>query len=559
MAKKTDHLAKKERQHNEQAVARCEELIDLARRGQAPAVESQAREWRRMALQAGESRDAGLACHALATSLLVQSRNAEALALFVDVAQAARDAGDLDRHVRALVQSASALSDMGAQHRALELLTDASHLVDSRVSDRALYALHAVRANIAFSVHDFAQALTHAEAAQSLADREASPLSSLINRWHIGDMLFAQAIDAWRHGIVSAAEQLASATRQLQTTAIEATDISADRIAATCYAVIGFAAAWTGDLALAQQVLDGHRERANDHHSVDIRFRFACVRIALRIVETNIHVSEIDTLMAAYRDVGLIERFSGFRLLGDIARKSSQAPIAARAYDASLALQDEIAREFGVGLAEVTRLRDDLGALRATAQAAQTELITERRGRQNLEARVVLLQNEVTLDALTSLVNRRGLETVFDVWNRTPDSTPMALAFIDVDRFKEINDQHGHAAGDAALVTLGEAMRAVVRDGDCVGRYAGDEFVIIFCDSGMDAATAACQRLNTHLATFAPRSVGSGDRDRALTVSIGIAARRPGESMEHLLQRADKALYRAKAAGRARIAVDEAD
>lgn len=204
----------------------------------------------------------------------------------------------------------------------------------------------------------------------------------------------------------------------------------------------------------------------------------------------------------------------------------------------------------------MARLRDDLLALQATTQSAMAELNTERRGRQNLEARVLHLQHETLLDPLTSLTNRRGLEAHFASCNSESDLLPMTLAFIDIDFFKGINDLFGHATGDRSLVALSEAMRAVVRNGDCIARYAGDEFVIVFRGASIDIAHAACVRLMTRLASTPLAAFGGTDDMRAPTVSIGIARRRMGEPMESLLVRADHALYAAKTAGRARIEID---
>ena len=144
------------------AIARCEALINEARRGNAMHIEREARRWRAEAQVAGHTAELVLASHALASSLLMQSRGAEAIPIFVEVAQGARDAGDLDRYVRALVQSARALADMGAHHRALELLSDAGKLADDSVSERARYILHAVQADIAYWVRDYVQALAYA-------------------------------------------------------------------------------------------------------------------------------------------------------------------------------------------------------------------------------------------------------------------------------------------------------------------------------------------------------------------------------------------------------------
>ena len=155
-------------------VLRCEALIDESRRGSVSHVETTARQWRADATRADNARSTGLPAHALGTCLPIQSRNAEAIAVLVDAAESARDHHDWDRYVRALVQSASALTDMGAHHRALEPLADASRLSDQPISERARYVMHSVRAAIATQVRNFECGQTRRTRALSRSRRLAS-------------------------------------------------------------------------------------------------------------------------------------------------------------------------------------------------------------------------------------------------------------------------------------------------------------------------------------------------------------------------------------------------
>jgi diguanylate cyclase (GGDEF)-like protein/PAS domain S-box-containing protein len=122
-----------------------------------------------------------------------------------------------------------------------------------------------------------------------------------------------------------------------------------------------------------------------------------------------------------------------------------------------------------------------------------------------------------------------------------------SLAMLDVDHFKRINDGLGHAAGDAALRSLVEVLREVVRSVDVIGRLGGEEFVLLLPETDLGAAAATAERVRR---TIAERCAVGGVQ---LTVSIGVAERRPTESLSDLLKRADEGLYRAKAGGRDRV------
>ena len=153
-------------------------------------------------------------------------------------------------------------------------------------------------------------------------------------------------------------------------------------------------------------------------------------------------------------------------------------------------------------------------------------------------------------DALTGLPNRYQLtEALQGLLGQ--EAGKAAVMFVDIDRFKTVNDGIGHTAGDALLVLLSERLRAAVRPGDMVGRFGGDEFVILCPGLGRSTAAAVTDRIRTALRE--PFVIHG--RKIYLNVSVGIAVAGPGDTPESLLGGADAAMYQAKAAGGDRAAV----
>jgi diguanylate cyclase (GGDEF)-like protein len=119
---------------------------------------------------------------------------------------------------------------------------------------------------------------------------------------------------------------------------------------------------------------------------------------------------------------------------------------------------------------------------------------------------------------------------------------------IDLDHFKQINDNHGHDAGDRALMFVARALQAAVRPGDLVGRFGGEEFCVLMTHADEAAAKAFDERMRAYLAEAAVRELGF-----ALSYSAGIAMRNsPEDALEAIVKRADQAMYSAKAEGRSR-------
>ncbi|MEX1057365.1 MAG: GGDEF domain-containing protein, partial [Natronospirillum sp.] len=127
---------------------------------------------------------------------------------------------------------------------------------------------------------------------------------------------------------------------------------------------------------------------------------------------------------------------------------------------------------------------------------------------------------------------------------------PLALIMIDIDFFKNVNDQYGHAAGDQALDRVSELLRRFVRTGDMAARIGGEEFAVACLSTSEKEAEALAQRLREEIAE---EFITYDDHTFSLTVSVGIALNQKGEEVQSLLRKADLALYRAKAHGRNQV------
>ncbi|MBB5202904.1 diguanylate cyclase (GGDEF)-like protein [Inhella inkyongensis] len=158
---------------------------------------------------------------------------------------------------------------------------------------------------------------------------------------------------------------------------------------------------------------------------------------------------------------------------------------------------------------------------------------------------------EAATDALTGLLNRRSLDALLQAGLSGPVPRQMALLMLDIDHFKQINDRHGHACGDAALRAFADRVRAQLRDGDHCARYGGEEFVVLLPGASRERAVEIAERLR--LAVQGQPLLSQPLVDN--TVSIGVSVVAPMDQPAHLLERADAALYRAKSEGRNRVCV----
>ncbi len=166
------------------------------------------------------------------------------------------------------------------------------------------------------------------------------------------------------------------------------------------------------------------------------------------------------------------------------------------------------------------------------------------------------LRTAAETDPLTGLANRRAFTAHLDAAVAArAKGRPASLAMIDLDFFKRVNDEHGHAVGDVALMLLGDICRDLVRSNDVVARIGGEEFALLLNGAELPEARTVCDRLREKIASC-DVPIGPG-RTISISASIGIGSIEAGASSEALLAIADAALYRAKATGRNRVVVAE--
>lgn len=184
--------------------------------------------------------------------------------------------------------------------------------------------------------------------------------------------------------------------------------------------------------------------------------------------------------------------------------------------------------------------------------------------RQDLESKVQertqALDRLSKTDPLTELLNRRGMSERLEaeLVRMAREARPVGILWLDVDHFKEINDQYGHATGDLALKAIAGIIEAELRRYDVVSRWGGDEFLVMLQPASTDVLAALGERIRSGVASCRTVLDPAG-AVVALSVSIGGALARPGEDLDSLLHRGDTALYAAKAAGRNIVRLAEAE
>ncbi len=213
--------------------------------------------------------------------------------------------------------------------------------------------------------------------------------------------------------------------------------------------------------------------------------------------------------------------------------------------------------EFGV-LADTfnamaSRMQQLVGNLEERVEERTAELA---RAKRELEDAVLLLDEknraldlQSRTDGLTRLANRFGLDAALkqELQRAQRYGGEFSIILLDVDRFKNVNDTHGHQVGDTVLVQFANVLRSCVRDTDVVGRWGGEEFLLICPGIGLELAKAMAERLRATISLLEFVNAGR------ITSSLGVTTHVPGDTVQSMLHRADQALYLAKENGRNRV------
>lgn len=220
-----------------------------------------------------------------------------------------------------------------------------------------------------------------------------------------------------------------------------------------------------------------------------------------------------------------------------------------RTHEAEVYLHHKLGHRLPVWV-RTTPLRDADGNL-----VGAVEMFSDITSRQSLQEQVEQLKKLALLDPLTGLPNRRHLEGYLHsrLSEMRRSGVGFGLLFMDIDHFKQFNDQHGHEIGDQVLSIVGNTLSSSIRRFDMVCRWGGEEFAGIFPHADVATLHGIAERLRV-LVAHSQAKTGSGEL--AVTVSIGGSLAKPEDSAASLLRRADRLMYASKAGGRNRITIE---
>jgi diguanylate cyclase len=206
----------------------------------------------------------------------------------------------------------------------------------------------------------------------------------------------------------------------------------------------------------------------------------------------------------------------------------------------------EIVADMLVGTQKMQRATSDLST-KLQARTSEVNALTESLRR---------AQSEALLDSLTGLKNRRGLErAVEDLLREPPGLLGSALLLADIDHFKVVNDTYGHVLGDKVIRAVAHVLRSSIKGRDVAARLGGEEFAILLPQTSLTGAAAVAEQIRGTVEQGRICRPDGNESIGQVTLSVGVAIAKPGDTLEALLERADAAMYTAKRAGRNRISL----
>ncbi|MCS6778904.1 MAG: diguanylate cyclase [Geminicoccaceae bacterium] len=203
----------------------------------------------------------------------------------------------------------------------------------------------------------------------------------------------------------------------------------------------------------------------------------------------------------------------------------------------------------------VEALRHATTSMHSRAESLERELARRDAELGTLRGELARAEEAMSSDPLTGIANRRLFDRSLKAMAAAAvqQGEPLSLLMIDIDHFKKFNDTHGHQVGDLVLKLVASKLAEKASPPRLAARYGGEEFAILMPGSDLEAGLLLAEQLRREIATREVLLKTDGKRLGVVTLSIGVATFRPGESLEAFVTRADSALYRAKHAGRNRV------
>jgi diguanylate cyclase len=211
---------------------------------------------------------------------------------------------------------------------------------------------------------------------------------------------------------------------------------------------------------------------------------------------------------------------------------------------------ETLREQVGDMLAEAQKMGTSLGQLRSEFEFSQGEVV-------KLSEELRRMRQEVLTDPLTNLMNRRGFDGALSgmIEMARKESSALTLLMLDIDHFKKVNDAYGHLFGDQVIRGVAQAMKASIKGQDIAARHGGEEFAVLLPSTDLKGGSSVAEHIRSSVERSKIRRANSNEAVGNITISIGAAQFRVGESAENLIQRADAALYQSKNSGRNRVTI----
>jgi diguanylate cyclase len=205
----------------------------------------------------------------------------------------------------------------------------------------------------------------------------------------------------------------------------------------------------------------------------------------------------------------------------------------------------------------VSSMLAETGKVRETFGRISHELGESRKEVQRLADELKSVREDAITDSLSGLLNRRGFDIELErLSSKVGSDGVLALIMLDIDNFKSVNDTYGHPLGDAVIAAVGQFIRDGVGALGSAARYGGEEFAVLIAGQTLAAVEKMAQVIRTRVEQGKIKRRKDDEAIGGITISAGVAQLRPGEDPAVLVERADRALYAAKHAGRNQVAVD---
>ncbi|HPC04177.1 MAG TPA: GGDEF domain-containing protein [Syntrophales bacterium] len=207
----------------------------------------------------------------------------------------------------------------------------------------------------------------------------------------------------------------------------------------------------------------------------------------------------------------------------------------------------------------VCQIIEKTKSLRVLGRQTRCKLNETKEALQTLQEDFERVKKEASVDFLTGLANRKSFhDALIGMINEAASQQKeLSLLIVDIDHFKKFNDEHGHLIGDEVLKLVAKKIKETIGERDFLARFGGEEFAVILPQTPLEGARVLAKNINRIFAQTVLKAMNISTTLGKVTVSVGVALYRPGELPDTLINRADRALYRAKQTGRNRVVTEQ--